>query len=207
MKPILRKTLSAALAAVLFAGSLPVRASDALGHDLAARQTELNSGAVLADGTFWSDSRSDLRQEYYITYAPSKRVTPVVTYGETSRALTTVGAAARELEAQGFRVVAGVNGDYFDTQYGLPIGSVMTDGALRNLSGDRYYAVGFHADGTAIIGDAQLSLRAGVNGESDFPIHAFNYLRLSDYGIFLYDHNFNARHTTGTSESLSLIHI
>ncbi len=200
MKSILQKTLSAALAAVFLLGSLPVRASEALGHDLSAHSTALNSGVALADGTFWSDSRSDLRQEYYVSYTPSERVTPVVTYGETSRALTTVTDAARALEAQGLRVVAGINGDYYDTQYGLPIGTTMTDGVLRNLSSDPYYAVGFRADGTAVFGDPQLSIHTLCNGGSGFPVYAFNYLRLSDYGIFLYDHNFNARHTTGTSE-------
>ena len=206
MKPIFRKTLAAALTAVLLVGSLSVggrsaRASDALGHDLAAKSAELNSGTILADGTFWSDSRSDLRQEYYVSYTPSECVTPVVTYGEASRSLTTVSAAARALETRGLRVVAGINGDYYDTQYGLPIGSTMTEGALRNISSDRYYAVGFRADGTAVIGDPQLSMRTMINGGSGFPVYAFNYLRISDYGIFLYDHNFNARHTTGTSES------
>ena len=201
VKPFFRKLLSAVLSAALLIGNLPAYASDALGRDLAARSTALHEGTELADGTFWSDTYSDLRQENYVVYTPNERVTPVVTYGETSRALTTVTAAARELEAQGLRVAAGINGDYYDTQYGLPIGSTMTDGALRNVSSDPYYAVGFRADGTAVIGDPHLSLRATVNGESGFAVYAFNYLRLSDYGIFLYDHNFNARHTTGTSET------
>ena len=201
MKPILRKLLSAVLAAALLAGRLPVYASDALGWELDAENAELSGGVVLADGTFWSDSHSDLRQEYYVSYAPSERVTPVVTYGESSRALTTLSAAARELEARGLRVVAGVNGDYYDTRNGLPIGSTMTEGRLRNVSGDPYYAVGFHADGTAVIGDPRLSMQAAVNSGEGFPVFAFNYLRQSEYGIFLYDHSFNDRHTTGTSEA------
>ena len=201
MKSAVRKTLAAALAVVLLVGNFAAAASDALGHDLAARDAALNSGVTLAEGTFWSDSRSDLRQEFYVSYTPSERVTPVVTYGESSRALSTVTATARELEARGLRVVAGVNGDYYDTQYGLPIGSTMTEGALRNISSDPYYAVGFRADGTAVIGDPQLSLRTMINGGSGFPVYAFNYIRLSDYGVFLYDDGFNARHTTGTSES------
>ena len=202
MKPMFHKTLALALAAALLAGGFfPARASDALGHDLAAQNTALHEGVTLAGGTFWSDSHTDLRQENYVVYAPNTRVTPVVTYGETSRALTTVSAAARTLEAQGLRVVAGVNGDYYDTKNGLPIGSTMAGGVLRNMSGDPYCAVGFRADGTAVIGDPVLSMRVAVNGGSGFGVHAFNYLRLSDYGVFLYDCNFNSRHTTGTSES------
>ncbi len=200
MKHIVRKITSAALAAALLTGCLSVHASDALGHDLAAKDTELNTGTILADGTFWSDTHSDLRQENYVVYTPNGRVTPLVTYGETSRSLTTVLAAARDLEARGLRVVAGINGDYYGTQLGIPLGSTMTDGALRNANGDPYYAVGFHADGTAVIGDPKLSMQTTVNGGSGFPVFAMNHMRQSEYGIFLYDYNFNARHTTGTSE-------
>ncbi len=201
MRPVFRKLLSAALAAAMLAAPLRVYASDALGHDLAAKETELNAGVALLGDTFWSDSKSDLRRENYVVYTPNERVKPVIAYGETSRSLMTTASAAAELEAQGWRVVAGVNGDYYDTSNGLPIGSTMVDGLLRNLSGDAYYAVGFRADGTALIGDPQLSIRAAVNGGEGFPVFALNYIRHSEFGISLYDHNFNTRHTTGTSES------
>ena len=201
MKHILQKLLSAALAAVFSVSPLTAYASDALGHDLAAKTAALGAGTMLADGTFWSDSHSDLRQENYVVYTPSQRVTPVVTYGETARSLTTVLSAAKELEAQGKRVIAGINGDYYGVAHGIPLGTTMVDGVLRNISCDPYYAVGFRADGTALIGDPQLTIRATVNGADGFDVYSFNHVRQSDYGVFLYDHNFNSRHTTGTSES------
>ena len=200
MNSMLRKLIALTLAVALLAGGPAAHASDALGHDLAAGDTLLNEGTELAAGTFWSDTYSDLRQENYVVYAPSERVTPIVTYGEATRALTGTLAAAQELEARGWRVVAGVNGDYYGTQHGVPLGSTMTEGALRNYNGDPYYAVGFRADGTAVIGDPRLSMRAAVNGTDAFPVFAFNHVRQSEYGIFLYDSRFNDRHTTGTSE-------
>ena len=200
MNSAFRKIVSAALAAVLLVGSLPARASEALGHDLAASDTLIGAGTQLGAGTFWSDSRSDLRQENYVVYTPGTAVRPVIAYGETSRSLTTTAGAAAELEAQGWRVVAGINGDYYDTSNGLPIGSTMVNGTFRNLSGDKYYAVGFRADGSAVIGDPQLSMRTAVNGADGFPVFALNYIRHSEYGISLYDSTFNTRHTTGTSE-------
>jgi len=201
VRPTLKKLLASALAAALLITPLPVRASDALGHDLAARDTSLAQSVQLADGTFWSDSHSDLRQENYVVYTPGGRVTPLVTYGETSRSLTTVLNAAKDQEAQGMRVVAGINGDYYGVQHGIPLGTTMSDGVLRNISCDPYYAVGFRTDGSALIGDPQLSIHATVNGGDIFGLYSFNHVRQSDYGVFLYDHNFNARHTTGTSES------
>lgn len=200
MRPTLRKLLSAALAAVLLAGALPVYASDALGHDLAVRDTRLNAGTELAAGTFWSDSSSDFRQENYVVYTPSARVSPLVTYGDTTRALTTVPAIARELEERGLRVVAGINGDYYGVAHGVPLGSTISDGVLRNVNHDFYYAVGFRADGTALIGNPNLHIRTQVNGAEGPEIFAFNHVRSSEFGLFLYDHGFNDRHTTGTSE-------
>ena len=201
MRPTFKKLLASALAAALLITPLPVHASDALGHDLAARDTALAQSVQLADGTFWSDSHSDLRQENYVVYTPGGRVTPLVTYGETSRSLTTVLSAAQEQEAQGMRVVAGINGDYYGVQHGIPLGTTMSGGVLRNISCDPYYAVGFRADGSAMIGDPQLAIHATVNNGESFGLYSFNHVRQSDYGVFLYDHNFNARHTTGTSES------
>lgn len=201
VKPILKKLFSATLSAVMLISPLTAYASDALGNDLAADSTTLSTGIMLADGTFWSDSQSDLRQENYIVYTPGSRAVPLVTYGETSRSLTKVSTAAQELEEQGYRVVAGINGDYYGVQHGIPIGTTMSDGALRNISCDPYYAVGFRADGSALIGDPQLTINASVNGGEGFSIYSFNHVRQSDYGIFLYDSRFNDRHTTGTSES------
>ncbi len=201
MRSILKKLLASVLTAALLITPLPVCASDALGHDLAARDAALAKSVRLADGTFWSDSNSDLRRENYVVYTPGGRVTPLVTYGETSRSLTTVLSAAKEQEESGLRVVAGINGDYYGVQHGIPLGTTMCGGALRNISCDPYYAVGFRADGNAIIGDPQLAIHATVNEGDTFSLYSFNHVRQSNYGVFLYDHNFNARHTTGTSES------
>ncbi len=200
MRSHLRKLLSAALSAVLALGSLPVYASNALGHDLAALSTELSRGTELADGTFWSDSYSDFRRENYVVYTPNAHVTPLVTYGETTRALTSLPNIAKGLEEQGLRVVAGINGDYYGVAHGVPLGSTMTDGVLRNVNHDPYFAVGFRADGTALIGDPQLHIHTRVDGIEGPEIFAYNHVRITEYGIFLYDHNFNSRHTTGTSE-------
>ena len=200
MKALLRKLLSAALAGAVLASCLPAYASNALGHDLLLRDTALSSCVRLADGTFWSDSSSDLRRENYVVYTPSERVTPVVYCGDTTRALTTTPAAAAALEARGWRVAAGINGDYYGVAHGVPLGSTMAEGELRNANGDSYYAVGFRADGTAIIGDPQLAMTVSVNGGEGFPVFAFNHIRQSGFGIFLYDHRFNDRGTTDTSE-------
>ena len=143
---------------------LTAAASDALGDELTARDTLLNQETELSSNVFWSSSYSDLRTENLVTYAPSRDVTPLVTFGGSLTARTTVTAAARELEKQGYRVVAGINGDFFNTSNGLPIGLLVSDGKLLSSDGG-YYAVGFLEDGSAVIGKPGLSITADLGYE------------------------------------------
>lgn len=200
MKSIIRKLLSLSLAVAITAAPLTAFASDALGDDLMNSSFEVNERTELNAGTFWSNTYSDLRQENYVVYEPNRSVHPVVTCGDYTTQLTTVTAAARELESDGWRVVAGVNGDYYDTATGVPLGSVMTDGTLRSITSENY-AVGFYEDGTVVMGKPNLSIYAEPDESAGFRVSALNYVRQSSYGIFLYDETFNARGTIGTSEA------
>ena len=199
MKALLRRTISIFLAIMLACAPLTAYASVALGDDLLDSSVAVNKGTVLHAGTFWSSTYSDLRQENYVVYTPNKSVTPIVTHGDYATQLTTVTAAAKELEADGYRVVAGINGDYFDTVTGVPLGCVMTDGVLRSVT-NANYAIGFYDDGTTVMGKPELTISVESEDGEAFSIAALNYVRQSGYGIFLYDDDFNARHSIGTSE-------
>lgn len=199
MKTLLRRTISIFLAVILSCAPLTAYASVALGDDLLDSSTTVNRGTALHAGTFWSNAYSDLRQENYVVYTPNKSVMPIVTCGDYATQLTTVTAAAKNLEVGGYRVVAGVNGDYFDTVTGVPLGCVMTDGVLRSVTSANY-AIGFYADGTTVMGKPELTITVeSENGEA-FSVAALNYVRQSSYGVFLYDDGFNARRSIGTSE-------
>ena len=150
MKHFPRKLCSLVLAFAIIL-SLPViaSASPALGDDLAARTVTVGYGTNWTNSTFWSNSQSDLRAENYVTYSPSAYITPIVTYGDsiTSRAKLTTMAA--QLEREGYRVVAGINGDFYNTANGVPLGLVVTDGVIRSGS-SYYYALGFMPNGQVI---------------------------------------------------------
>ena len=162
MKHIFRKTLSLMTALVL-AGSLalPAAASDALGEDLTATDTLLNQETALSTNVFWSSAYSDLRTENLITYVPNEDVTPIVTYGSVLTDRSTVSSTARALESQGYRVVAGMNGDFYNVGTGLPIGLVISEGELISSDGG-YYAIGFRADGTAVLGRPTVRVTADL---------------------------------------------
>lgn len=210
MKHFLRKTLSLVLALSLSGAlALPAAASDALGSDLTARDTLLNEQTQLSTNVFWSSAYSDLRTENLITYKPNTSVTPVVTFGSVLTDKSTVSAAAKSLESEGYRVVAGLNGDFYNTSTGLPVGIVVTDGQLRSSDGG-YYAIGFRSDGTAVLGKPGVKVSAdlgyqgtdssGASMQVIRQLSGVNKSRVSNGGIYLYTHDFNARHTTGTTE-------
>ena len=211
MKKFLRKTLSLLLVCTLLCSlGLTAAASEALGEDLTSKDTLLNRETQLSTNVFWSSAYSDLRTENVITYTPNEDVTPIVTYGGSLTARTTVTATARALEAQGYRVVAGINGDFFNTSNGLPIGLLVSDGQLLSSDGG-YYAIGFREDGSAVIGKPSVSVSAdlgyegtdsaGYAAEVIRTVAGVNKARVSTGGIYLYTYDFNDRHTTGNTEA------
>ena len=205
-KRTLRRCTAMLMALVLTAASVvSAAASEALGEDLTQVNKEVSQSTVLSTNVFWSTTYSDLRTENVITYSPNSFVTPIVTYGGSITSRSTVSSQARNLEAQGYRVVAGINGDFYNTGNGVPIGLVITDGVVRSSDGG-YYAIGFRADGTAVLGKPGLKFSAtlGQNTAGETIIRSLagvNKARVSDGGIYLYDYDFNDRHTTGSTES------
>ncbi len=207
MRHLFRRTLSALTALTLLCAlALPAAASEALGEDLTAKDTLLHQETQLSTNVFWSTSYSDRRTENLIIYTPNASVTPVVTAGSVLTSLSTVGSSAKQLEAQGYRVVAGINGDFFNFSTGLPIGIVVTEGNLRS-SDAGYYAIGFRSDGTAVLGKPAVTVSAALgyaNGEGTElvrKITGVNKARVSTGGIYLYTYDFNDRHTTGNTEA------
>ncbi len=194
--------LSAALAASALAA--PAGASFAMGEDLSKQDTVLSRDTVLSSNVFWSTSQSDLRRENVVTYTPNGLVTPIVTVGDTLGSRVTPEAAGRALEAQGCRVVAGINGDFYELSSGQPIGLVIQDGKF--LSSDNgYYAAGFRSDGSAVFGKPGIAAMAdlGYDGNGapvSVRLAGVNKPRASTGGIYLYTYEFNEKHTTGTTE-------
>ncbi|MEG1988867.1 MAG: S-layer homology domain-containing protein [Oscillibacter sp.] len=210
MKISLRKTLALFLAfSLLWSVGLTAAASEALGEDLTAKEILVNQQTQLSTNVFWSTAYSDLRTENLITYTPNQFVTPVVTYGGVLTACNTISSMAKTLEAEGKRVVAGLNGDFYNVSTGLPIGLVVTEGTLRSTDGG-YYAIGFRADGSAIMGKPAVKISAdlgysatdasGFTTQIIRAVTGVNKARVSTGGIYLYTYDFNSRHTTGTTE-------
>ena len=106
--------------------------------------------------------------------------------------------------------MAGINGDFFNTSNGLPIGILVSEGEVLSSDGG-YYAMGFREDGSAVIGKPGLSISAnlGYQGSDSSgyftdiirTVAGINKARVSTGGIYLYTYDFNNRHTTGNTEA------
>ncbi|MGI6498838.1 MAG: phosphodiester glycosidase family protein [Oscillospiraceae bacterium] len=196
------------LASLLLLGVLCMQtafASDALGSDIQIVDTELSHGTTLAKGVFWSSTYSDLRQEHYIAYTPNKTVLPVVSYGSKITSKSTLTTSAKALEANGSQVVAGINGDYYVVNTGVPLGIVVTEGALRSSS-SYLSAIGILDDGTAFIGTPDLTIKAviGENGQTSFDLAGMNKVRSSEGGVYLFTEDFGAT-TLNTKAGVDVI--
>ncbi len=158
MKHSIKRTAACLLAATL--ALTPVAsASEALGEELRDKTTAVAPGVTVTNQSLWSAAYRDLRTEHYIDYTPGGSVSAVVSYGTYVTSRESMKAMAAALEARGLRVVGGINAGFFNTNNGTPIGLVITDGLLQSAN-PNYYAVGFKADGTALMGQPTITLTA-----------------------------------------------
>ena len=193
---ILRKGFAVFLALAMLLSALPALAADVCGEQLQVLDTTLNQGTTLYNEVYWTGS--DLRRETYFTYTPNTAVIPKVYFNGSVTARGTASNAAAQLENQGYRVVAGINGDFFDSN-GVPTGILVSGGRLYSSCATNY-AIGFKADGSAVIGMPSLSLSGSLNGQGSAYIAAVNKARSSYGGIYVYTYDFKSAHNTGTTD-------
>ena len=196
MKKALSMMMAFAIVLTLIPGEV-FAYSDAYGSEVWQEETEIYDGVTLSDNIYWSHYYEQLRHEYFVTVDLKSDITPVVAYGESVCERLTATAAAEDYEMQGWRVVAGINGDFYDTATGYPLGLMVSGGQIISGSGTNY-ALGILKDGTAVIGEPKLSITAECSGGT-LEIAAINKPRVEGSGVTLLTHDFRTDHTTGTT--------
>lgn len=142
-----------------------------------------------------------------LTYSPNGTVTPRIVYAgdKLYGSKSTILNAAKYLEnASGQKVIGGINADFFVLSSSIPIGLVIDEGEL--ISSDAWqYAVGFQADGTAVIGRPSMDMKiAGASGT--VSVSYFNKTRTTA-GAYLLDHNYDSSsHFTANGTHIVLEH-
>lgn len=125
-----------------------------------------------------------------LSYQPNTGVTPIMVYADEQLygSQATITNAVKYLEGQGMNVIGGTNADFFVMSSGIPIGLVIDEGEL--ISSDAWqYAVGFKADGTAVMGRPTMSMTvSGASGT--VSVSYFNKTRTTA-GAYLLDRNYD----------------
>ena len=182
----------ALLAPAVPAGSLSV---GSFGTVLYEKPLIIGNDTVYYDLTT-NHSEQGRLQSHVVEYTPSSLISPVVFYGSKLYGTSTITTATKNLEAQGSRVIAGINADYFSFETGLPMGIVINNGRLAS-SDDGRIAVGFNRDGTAFIGRPELKFNLELPSGDKVYIDHFNKWRTTS-GVYLLNSDFseNTRNKT-----------
>lgn len=124
-------------------------------------------------------------------------VRPVASYGSSVCSRSTVSEAAKKYEALGYRVVGAINGDFYDMSTGYPLGILISDGEILSGSSE-YFAVGFRADGSVVMGQPQLSIVA-TSSSGSLKLASLNKPRVDEAGVTMLTSDYRDDHTTGSS--------
>lgn len=159
---------------------LPAQAS-VMGEEIDGYDTVSAGGVQMSRNIFWTGS--DYRTENYLVYDGESKVFPVVVYGSKVLNYGDFSSMAALLENQGYTVLGGINGDYYNTSDYQPLGIVVTDGVLRSSDGG-HYAIGFYEDGSVIMGKPQMRMSVFIEG-NEYSLGAVNKTRNSQYFVLL----------------------
>ena len=191
----LRSWISKILAAAILAAAFSVSAVSAPWDNT----EELTEDLEFSTGVF---DDGDRQEEHYVTYHPGGNIKPYLWYGSTGLGERAVFIdAASRAEAEGKRVLAGTNGDYFVLSSGQPVGLVISDSRLIT-SDDGNPALGFLDDGSAFFGLPQLKIELNIRG-SNYRLGGINKpIRNGEYLLYTADYG---SQTPVSNETLNLI--
>jgi hypothetical protein len=96
---------------------------------------------------------------------------PYVFEGEV-RGTYTMSTMVNTLESQGYHIVAGINGDVYDTATGTPKGLVIHDGKIKTSGYAPEYVIAFDKYGIASLQKVELeySLKGMINVPTPIPV-------------------------------------
>ncbi len=131
---------------------------------------------------------NDFQHAFTFEYTPGLGTLPIVSYGSEINSTSTLGSMINQKINEGTEIVGGVNGDFYSFYTGVPMSAVILDGKIIS-SCDSRPAIGFYANGTAIIGYPSIDISV-LHGSDQLKIDHLNkypsvysvYMLTSAYG-------------------------
>ena len=122
-------------------------------------------------GRYGVGSKTYNENAYFVEAKPNDTTSFVVTSGKSIYGRSTLSKkTANYNPGQGKRVVAAINGDFFSSKTGLPLGVQISDGVIQATNNYEYeldvhrYSVAFREDGSAFIDIPHFNVGVSVNG-------------------------------------------
>lgn len=154
-------------------------------------QTDMGGGAIYTNSVYKNESGTS-QTENYVEYTPNSEAVPIVVNGASVYGTRTILSAADYMEKNSLRPLIGINGDYFSTKTGIPMGYTVVDGQLLSKEAGIQDAVGFRADGTGFIDkigiDASLThedKKINIQYVNKWPQDGFSW-------VYMLDSNFSS---------------
>jgi exopolysaccharide biosynthesis protein len=145
---------------------------------------------------------TNIQKGHTIIFNPkTDDINVLMSYGSNVYSKKPLTSMVKAAEAEGYTVIGGVNGDFFQIDCGVPVGLTVQNGRLIGANGQGWFAegakkeywnaVGFKKDGSSVMGNPDITLGYTVNGSSEVQnILQFNKKR-NELGVFLYSSDYS----------------
>ncbi|MEK4359797.1 phosphodiester glycosidase family protein [Paenibacillus sp. FSL M7-1455] len=168
-----------------------VAGAAAFGTVIDERQAEIGPGATYT----WRDMKLDrgLEKLHMVEFDPKNAaltLEPGLTDGKVY-GMQGVSKMAGDADKPGNRVIAGINGDFYDMSSGVPLGMFMGGGKMLVSPPKDWYAFGLKADGTTLYGPSPSLAKTLTIGGKTAELSAINRIR-GNNDLVLYTPDFHA---------------
>ncbi len=143
-----------------------------LGETVYQAQTYLSQNAFYEEQIAINKSQA-VQHIYTVDTTINDSVMPYVFVGDVARK-SSLSYMKGLLAEEGYTVIAGINGDFFDTSTSVPLGMSMHEGKMKNSGLNNSNALGFNADGTAFVAPVLFNYTFTVNEETVYTFDHIN---------------------------------
>lgn len=174
-----------------------------LGEVIYKAQTNL-TGDVTYDEQI-AVSESQAVEHTYVTEVKNINggVAPYVFVGDVTGRCT-LSYAKGLIQQEGYTVIAGVNGDFYDTATGVPIGMSLHDGKIKTSGANYSNTLGFNADGSAFVVPVIFDDSFTVNGNATYKFNHINKPKGISNGLHFYNSQYG-KTTKTTVDSAEIV--
>ncbi len=171
---------------------------ETLGHTY-ENEYELASGLTYKE--ILSNNDGTVQHAFVFEYESNLGTDIISVAGDSVYGTDKLSELVSSAEAQGKYVLGGINGDFFSTKTGVPMGLMISEGVLIT-NDDGQSAIGMTENGSILVGRTEVVITLD-NGNSKMPISYLNKYP-SAYNSYLLTNDFS-HSSKSTSESKEII--